>query len=190
MRSLTEKFRIPARSAPRRSPYSVPPVGRAKGYLSAKAVSSYVPKLTRIAFEKFGFSAATLLTDWAQIAGADLARYTSPERLKWPRAIGQSCGDDSSSTGRPGATLMLRVDPARALDVQYKTAQIVERINAYFGYRAVADLRIVQAAVTAAAPAARRTAPAATPAPALDHVTDPDLRAALERMQQSVMARR
>lgn len=39
---------------------------------------------------------------------------------------------------------MLQVDPAVALDIQYQSAQLIERINAYFGYRAVANLRIVQ----------------------------------------------
>ena len=55
--------------------------------------------------------------------------------------------------GRPGATLVLRVDGARALDVQYKARQIIERINAYFGYAAVAELRIVQAPMRQLPPA-------------------------------------
>ena len=53
------------------------------------------------------------------------------------------------SGARPGATLILRVDPARALDVEYKARQIIERINAYFGYRAIAELRILQAPLPA-----------------------------------------
>ena len=49
--------------------------------------------------------------------------------------------------GRSGATLVLRVDGGPRLDVQYKARQIIERINAYFGYAAIAELRIVQAPV-------------------------------------------
>jgi len=125
---------------------------RAPGHVYAKAVGSFVPKLTQKAFEKYGFSAATLLTDWAQIAGADVAGYTVPERLKWPRGTGAYDEVEEGSEGRPGATLVLRVDPARALDVEYKGRQIIERINAYFGYRAVAALRLIQAPVEAAVP--------------------------------------
>ena len=46
---------------------------------------------------------------------------------------------------RSGAMLVLRVDGAKALDVQYRAQQIIERINAYFGYAAVAQLRVIQA---------------------------------------------
>lgn len=136
---------VPARHPPlppRRSEgrFAPPPVARV---VPARTVGSFVPGLTRKAFEKFGFSTATLITDWAAIAGAELAGYTAPERLKWPRGAGGEAGD--WETDRRGATLMLRVDPARALDVDYRARQIVERINAYFGYRAVETLRIVQA---------------------------------------------
>jgi hypothetical protein len=131
-------------------PYHAGP--RVPGHVYAKAVGSFVPKLTQKAFEKYGFSAATLLTDWAQIAGADVAGYTVPERLKWPRGAGAYAEVEEGSEGRPGATLVLRVDPARALDVEYKGRQIIERINAYFGYRAVAALRLIQAPVEAATP--------------------------------------
>ena len=113
--------------------------------IQGRAVGAYVPKLTRKAFEKYGFSTATLLTDWAIIVGADIAGYTAPERLKWPRGVEGATMSARREAGRPGATLMLRVEPARALDVQYKARQLIERINAYFGYRAVAEMRLVQA---------------------------------------------
>ena len=47
--------------------------------------------------------------------------------------------------GRPGATLVLRVDGPRAIEVQYQSTQIIERINAHFGYRAVSEIRFLQA---------------------------------------------
>jgi hypothetical protein len=132
--------RAPAFAGPARAEirFAAPPVAR---FVPAKAVGSFVPALTRKSFEKFGFSTATLITDWAGIAGAELARYSAPERLKWPRGRGEEDCDE----GRPGAILVLRVDPARALDVEYRARQIIERINAYFGYRAVEAIRIVQA---------------------------------------------
>ncbi|MFM9850280.1 MAG: DUF721 domain-containing protein [Hyphomicrobiaceae bacterium] len=162
---------------------------RVQGGVHARAVGSYIPSLTKSAFAKYGFSAATLLTDWKSIVGADLAQYTEPERLKWPVRAQVPASEDAEEQGRPGATLVLRVDAGRALDVQYRARQVVERINAYFGYRAVADLRLVQAALKKAAPPERvaRTEPSKI---ALPGVTDGALRAALELMAHGIVMRK
>lgn len=129
--------------ARRELPFAAPPTAR---FVPAKTVGSFVPSLTRKAFEKFGFSTATLLTDWARIVGADLAAFTVPDKLKWPRGP-ESGGAEDDDGARRAATLMLRVDPARALDVEYRARQIADRINGYFGYRAVETIRLVQAPV-------------------------------------------
>ena len=158
-----------------------------------KAVGSFVPGLTRKVFEKYGFSAASLITDWATIAGRELAAYTVPERLKWPRAV-ERAEDDAvdARKGRPGATLVLRVDSGRSLDVQHSARQIIERINAYVGYAAVAELRIVQAPVAVQSQLARAVPhPAATPRTAeVAHIADPGLRDALARLGAGVRSGR
>lgn len=165
----------------------------AKGAFSAKAVGSMVPGLTRKAFERFGFSTAALLTDWARIVGADLARYTAPDRLKWPR-VSDGAGDEGGPERRC-ATLVLRVDLGRGIDVQYRARQIIERINAHFGYRAVAELRIIQAPVegalppTPAAQPTRRAFDRSETAPLVASIADDGLRVALERMQAGLASR-
>lgn len=168
---------------------------RPAGRLPPKTVGSLVPKLTRKAFERFGFATATLLTDWAGIVGAELARYTAPERLRWPRQPDQPDSQDShGGPKRQGATLSIRVDGGRAIDVQYRSSQLIERINAHFGYRAVAELRIIQAPVDGALDDVPRRAsvPAKAPPRRMDtretgailaQIEDDALRAALERMQ-------
>lgn len=170
--------------------YSSPKARSNGGSFGPKAVGSLVPSLTRKAFERFGFSTATLLTDWARIVGSDLARYTAPDRLKWPRTTGG--GDDAvDGPERQGATLILRVDLGRGIDIQYKARQLIERINAHFGYRAVAEIRIIQAPVEGALPPAaqsprQRLGKAfnkVETAPLLASIADDGLRAALERMQ-------
>lgn len=115
--------------------------------LPARALSSYLPRLTRKAFEKYGFASAALLTDWSSIVGADIASYTAPERLKWPRGVDAFDDVEPGTERRPGATLVVRVDGPRAIELQHKALQIIERINASFGYRAVAELRFVQAPI-------------------------------------------
>jgi hypothetical protein len=104
-------------------------------------IGELVPALMRPAFEKFGFPAAAILTDWAAIAGPELASYTAPERLKWPR---KAAGDTDAAADK-GALLILRVAGARGLEVEHLRPRLIERINASFGYRAVSEIRVIQA---------------------------------------------
>jgi hypothetical protein len=186
-------------TAPRPAQRPTPPrqaialARRPAGPFGTKAIGSLVPGIARKAFQKYGFSAATLLTDWAAIAGRELAQYAAPERLKWPRCErgeDDEAGEAPRDKRRAGATLVLRVDGARALDVEYKSRQIVERINSYFGYPAIAELRIVQAPVVA--PFAPRP-PRPSPAPLWSEVAgvaEEPLRNALARLGAEVRAAR
>lgn len=174
---------------------------RHRGPVYARTIGALTPRVTKTAFQKFGFATAQLIGDWPKIVGHRLAATTAPDRIRWPRRP-----DDLEAAGgrksqpRGGAVLVIRVEPAVALDVQYQTALILDRINSYFGYRAVAEIRIVQGAVaTEAAKAAAaqilppaRTRPAAPPPAreAIGAIADDGLRAALERMQNGLMTRR
>lgn len=192
MKSAPDKAAAPAAMPARR------PSG---GVAGLRPVAGLIPGITRKAFQKHGFAAASLITDWVEIVGPELARMTRPLKLKWPRAVKTYGETGEDQRGRPGAVLTLSVDPAAALDVQYQTGRIVERINGYFGYRAVTDVRLVQAGsdsdflpppIAEAAP--RRTSTPATAAkpPASDQIAaigDEQLRAALERLAASISRR-
>ena len=161
---------------------------RAPAWTPGKALGTFVPKLTQKSFQKFGFATAVLLTDWATIIGQDLARDTMPERLKWPRGEPNEAGDEIA---RGGATLVLRVDPARALDISYKERQIVERINTYFGYRAVSELRIIQAPIACAPqapPDSKRYATVEPTRPSSSAIASDPLSQALARLESGVLA--
>ncbi len=73
-----------------------------------------------------------LVTDWRSIVGADLGEMTAPVKLAFPRGE------------RTDATLTIDIVPARAVEVQHSMPQLIERVNAVFGYRAVARIKLVQ----------------------------------------------
>jgi hypothetical protein len=181
---MTQRLQMPKR----------PTAGRlvVKSGYRGRSVGTFVPKITQKVFEKFGFSTATLLTDWAIIVGADLAAYTAPERLKWPRGFEGATDTGEAAAGRAGATLMLRVEPARALDIQYKARLLIDRINAYFGYRAVAEIRLIQAPlIRSAMPLPRGPAkPAAPPTAAVQAIENEALREALAALEASIAAKK
>jgi len=120
--------------------------------IRASAIGTFVPELTKRAFRKYGFSTAKILTDWPIIVGSSLAATTRPERLKWPRHSNFDNGAEECAGQRRGATLVLRVEPSHALEVQYQHATIKDRINAYFGYCAVSEIRVLQAPIIRKSP--------------------------------------
>jgi hypothetical protein len=76
--------------------------------------------------------------------------------------------------------------------VQHRSGQILERVNAYFGYRAVAEMRILQAPVMRKP--ARSPAPAVVPLdpgalPPSAQIEDEGLRAALLRLGSAAKAK-
>jgi hypothetical protein len=112
---------------------------------------------------------------WTAIVGAELAALT------WPEALG------------PTGVLKLRVVPGRGLELQHRAPLVIERINAYFGRQVAVRLALVQGNLPLAPPPEARQRPvSAEDAAAVDRqlvrIADSDLRGALTRLGQAVLA--
>lgn len=150
------------------------------------SVGALVPDVARPALEAHGFPSASLITDWADIIGTEFAGFTAPERLSWPRRFVETDDDVPAPRDSDCATLILRVQGPRALEVQHAVPQLMERINTYFGYRAIGRIRIVQGPVTRSSDEGKPHQATSEPIPPADlnadHIKDPDLRHAIERL--------
>jgi len=146
-----------------------------------RALAALLPKLTGKALGKRGLAQGRIVTDWTAIVGPELAALSRPEQLIFP------------GNGREGGTLHLVAESAAALEMQHDEPRLVERINTYFGYRAVARLKLRQGPV--APPPDHQPAVEPTPAEiaaaeaATAAVGDEAVRGALRRLGQSLMAR-
>ncbi|HKA99864.1 MAG TPA: DciA family protein [Methyloceanibacter sp.] len=157
----------------------------ARAAAAARPIGAFSAQALYPAARARGFATAALLADWPTIVGAELARFTMPDRMVWPRHRNDD-GETVRHQGRreEGAVLILRVDGPRAIEVQHRSRQILERVNGHFGYRAVAEMRILQA------PVARKPAPSPSAPEALEpgtlppsaSIEDGDLRDALKRL--------
>ena len=158
----------------------------ARAHAAPRPIGAYTARALDPAARARGFATAALLAEWPSIVGAELAQFTMPDRVVWPRHRDDT-GETVRRQGRrdEGAVLVLRVDGPRAIEVQHRSCQILERVNSHFGYRAVAEMRILQAPVTrrpapAAAADRRPIDPAALPPSAA--IKDGGLREALLRL--------
>lgn len=143
--------------------------------------------LTRAAFARYGFAYADLITQWPAIVGEAIAQWSEPERIRWPRA--------AEAERKQGGTLVVRVVPGRGLDIQHETPRIIERINAFYGYGAIASVKITQGPLTPRKAARKSLAPlrpaeAAALESQLETVADPALKEALRRLGKGVFSPR
>jgi len=147
-----------------------------------QAIGASVAPVSAPILGKQGIGAAQLVGEWAAIVGEQLARSCWPVKLSFRRGE------------RREGTLQLRVAPALAPEIQHREPILLERINGYFGYRAVARLAIVQGPPPlpdrAVPPTLRPLADEERRAldAKLGDVADPGLRAALERLGAAILA--
>jgi hypothetical protein len=149
---------------------------RRTGGMVAVAVPS--EKVTRPVFGKHGFAGGALVVDWPAIVGSAVAAHTMPVRIKFP------------AKERGEGTLVIKVaSSAFATELQHLEPLILERINGYFGWKAVSRLRLLHGPLPerrAKAPDA--VVPAATPElrARLEAVEDPELREVLSRLGRRI----
>jgi len=136
--------------------------------------------LTQAAFARYGFAYGELLNQWPAIVGHEIGDICRPERISWPRQAGES-------RQRQGGTLILCVMPGRALELHYETPRLIERINAFYGYGAIAAIKLRQTSWLAGKTTPnQQSAPSAGQIAALEAelaaIGDEALRTALRRL--------
>ena len=105
----------------------------------AIVLNRLVPAMIRQALWRRGFFEPALVTHWDAVVGPELAGRTAPMRIVFP------------NRERSGGVLHVRVDGAFAVELQHMAPQVVERLNAFCGYAALARLALHQGPVGSAA---------------------------------------
>ncbi len=145
----------------------------------ARAVSDLMPEIGRAAFRRFGFVQSSVVSRWDEIVGSRYATVSAPESIRFP--VGK----------KSEGTLELTIEGAHATMMQHVLPEIIERVNRFFGYAAVARIKVRQGVV--AKPVARQPlAPRSLkPVPmelgeSLREIGDPELFAVLESLAKSL----
>lgn len=157
---------------------------RKRGGGGPRALAAALAKITKPLFGRRGFAEISIINDWPAVIGPHLAAHSFPQRITF------------AHDKRDNGTLQLLIDSGSlAVELQHLEPLLIERINSFFGYRAVARVKIIQGPlpVVAAAPPppAERTLDADGEEKLSQHlaaVDDPDLRAALEKLGRAVMS--
>ena len=148
-----------------------------------KSLAVSVSKLAAPLLGKRGFGEAEIILEWVAVVGEEMARDCLPVKLAFPKGE------------RSDGTLHLRVVPAAALEIRHREPQILDRVNTFFGYNAVARLKLSQGPLPSGSGGRKEAPRLPPPSPAeasalaqrLDGIADPDLRAALEGWGRAVL---
>mgnify|MGYP001180458765 CR=1 FL=1 len=97
-----------------------------------RTLASSLGSSTKNIFGKRGLSDGTIMKDWNLIAGEHLAAHSQPEQITF-------------SKGSDNGFLHLRVDNgSMATELQHLQPLLIERINGYFGYSAINQIKVIQ----------------------------------------------
>jgi hypothetical protein len=155
-----------------------------------RALAETIARVTEPIVARRGAAAAAIMSEWPAVVGERLAAVSQPERIVFPPG------------GRRDGSLRLRVaSGAVALSLQHLAPVILDKVNTFYGYRAVSRLHMVQApllANPAADERSRREVPSPSPPTASEDqgrlgylvatIDDDRLRAILSRLGRRMTA--
>tara|TARA_B100000470_G_C19715026_1_gene357244 strand:+ start:202 stop:573 length:372 start_codon:yes stop_codon:yes gene_type:complete len=97
-----------------------------------KKVGKSLPKIIDKNIKERNFVEITLIKQWKEIIGQDIAKYC------WPIKIVFS--DIKNSNG----IIFLKTKRGRSMEIEFKNDEIIEKLNQYFGYKAINKISVVQ----------------------------------------------
>lgn len=144
-----------------------------------KRIGVYTQKIVSPVFKARGLMEGKIITHWPQIVGERFASLALPEKITFPK-------------GKKGeGTLYLSVTSSSALLIHYAQGLILEHVNTFFGYKAIAKLQMNHGLVC---PKVEVKAPSPPLAQAekewlerqTQSITDPDLKMYLEKLGEAI----
>lgn len=172
--------RHPKSTAPKKAKGPTPP----RRINRSVSITRPLRAVTRPLIKKYGFSQPQIFHQWTEIVGETMAAMSCPMRMS------QNRGSKAGYQG--GASLTVRVAGAAALELEHSAPQILERINMFYGYKAVTRLRLEQGPLPISRPKPkpfqRKLSVAEKEAVALSvqNIQNLDLRKSLENLGKAI----
>lgn len=102
-----------------------------------RALSETTSKLLDPILRKRAGLNIELMDNWSHLVGEDVAETTMPIKIIWSR---RTCQDDPFQP----ATLVVACEGYAAMRLTHESGEILQRINAFFGYIAINRIKIEQ----------------------------------------------
>ena len=102
-----------------------------------KKIGDTLGKVNRSLSNKYGKTEFLILSKWAQIVGSFFAEHSEPDKIS-------RLTEDFDEFDQPifKNFLHVRVSPAAAVEFQHYKDTIIEKINSFFGYKCIKEIKL------------------------------------------------
>ena len=97
-----------------------------------KKIGETLTKILEKKLKKANFIEISIIKNWKEIVGDDIAKYC------WPIKITFSNENNLSSK------IIIQVKRGWSLEIEHKSYEIIDKLNQYFGYKAISKINIIQ----------------------------------------------
>ncbi|MEI8296161.1 MAG: DciA family protein [Alphaproteobacteria bacterium] len=107
------------------------------GYTGLKPLARLVSDIATPIFTRAGFAKASIVLDWDKIVSPAFSQFCQAIKVTFP------------SHQKSQGVLHVRATSAMSLAISYQTPQILDCVNRYYGYQAIAKVTIHQGPLVA-----------------------------------------
>ncbi len=99
-------------------------------FSKASPIGAFVKNIVQPICQRQGFVSAAIILDWEKIVGPHFAKLCRPQKIAFPYKM------------KKGGCLHVVASSAMALAIAYEKNLILEKVNQFYGYIAITELRI------------------------------------------------
>ena len=88
-----------------------------------------LPRGVKGILKKNGYNYSEIISKWNMLVGKDISSCSYPKSIKMTQR-------------NKGGTLILSVERGNEIDIEYSKKEIINKINSYFGYQLINEIRL------------------------------------------------
>ena len=88
-----------------------------------------LPRGLKGILKKNGYNYSEIISKWSMLVGKDISKCSYPKSIKMKK-------------GSSNATLVIEIKRGDEIQIEYAKKEIMDKINSYFGYRLIGEIRL------------------------------------------------
>ena len=97
-----------------------------------KKIGNTLPRIVDKNIKEKNFIEISLIKKWREIIGDNIAKFCWPTKIIF------------SNIKNSNGIIFLKTKRGRSMEIEFKNEEIIEKLNQYFGYKAINKISIVQ----------------------------------------------